>query len=470
MARVLLLKRIKPFGSGKKVMQGLVAMIARPLLLLALVVAVIVRPAGAETTGSGGEGMDPLEQGLADYVTLPDLVALAYRKSPEIKAAKAEWRAAVEKYRVDTALEDPDVELEGMYMADSTREVTEPDDWKVTLTQPLPLPGQLAKAGKVATVESGIARLRLDSTVRDLTLRLRESYYELLYLRSARRLAGANREALDRLSKAGETAAVGSRVALVDVMKAQAQAGQVQYDVLLLEELARTEQTRLNTLLDRHPDAPFGDFADAPQLPLRFSLEEIYALAEANLEEIKVAKASVDKAQALRDLARYQTLPQLKLGVSYGDVNHAQQVGVLAGFSLPLWAGKNSGRLEGARADADTMLAKHRAQVNEGRAAIRDAYFRLQNAERLTTLYQQDLVPQANRAMQTADAWFARGQGSLTDYLETVGAWYNFQLALARSQADFAKSLARLESLAGRSLTQREGMAVPAVQPDGGTP
>ncbi|MDP2104553.1 MAG: TolC family protein, partial [Desulfobulbaceae bacterium] len=291
---------------------------------------------------------------------------------------------------------------------------------------------------------------------RDISSRIRESYHELLYLREAQRLAMANRDVLDQLRKAGETAAASSRASIVDVMKAQAQSGQVQYDVLLLEELTRTEQTRLNAIIDRNPDAPFGDLADLPLYPLRYSLEEIYQLAEMNLEEIKVASANVEKAQSLRDLARYQTWPQFKLGLSYGELNQARQVAVQAGLMLPIWIGKNSGRVEGAQADVDTMRAKQRLQINESRAEIRDTFFRLQNAERLVTLYQQDLLPQAVRSMQMADTWFSKGQGSFADYLETVGAWYNFQLALARSKADYGKYLTRLESLAGLSLTVRE--------------
>lgn len=397
-----------------------------------------------------------LEQRLATSLTLPDLISFAYQRSPEIVAARFEWRAATEKYRVETALADPELMVEGMYMEETFGDQTQPDDWKVTLTQPLPLPGQLTKSGHVATVEAGIARLLLDSAVRDISSRIRESYHELLYLREAQRLAMANRDVLDQLRKAGETAAASSRASIVDVMKAQAQSGQVQYDVLLLEELTRTEQTRLNAIIDRNPDAPFGDLADLPLYPLRYSLEEIYQLAEMNLEEIKVASANVEKAQSLRDLARYQTWPQFKLGLSYGELNQARQVAVQAGLMLPIWIGKNSGRVEGAQADVDTMRAKQRLQINESRAEIRDTFFRLQNAERLVTLYQQDLLPQAVRSMQMADTWFSKGQGSFADYLETVGAWYNFQLALARSKADYGKYLTRLESLAGLSLTVRE--------------
>jgi len=245
-------------------------------------------------------------------------------------------------------------------------------------------------------------------------------------------------------------------------MKAQAQSGQLQYDALLLEELERTEKTRVNSLLNRAPDAPIGPLAEDPVRPLAYRLEELYPLVEGNLEEIRLAQAGVEKAQAMLEFTRYETLPELKLGVSYGRENLADQVGVQVGMMLPVWPGKNAGRLGAARADLERMRAMRLNQVNESRAMVRDTWFRLQNSERLVRLYRDDLIPQAAKAMETGETWFKQGQGSFSDYVETQSAWYNFQLALARAKADYGKFLARLERLAGRSLTDRGAEGSPA--------
>lgn len=408
---------------------------------------------------------DALEKQIVEQPTLPTLVAYAYQGSPIIKAARADWRAAVERYRVDTALDDPELMLEGMYMEDDYRDPVNPNDWQVTITQPLPLPGRLAKVGIVASTEATIARLRLDSAVRDTTTSIRETYQELLYLREARRLAAASQEQLDQLRKVGETA-TNDRAALIDIAKAQAQSGQIQYDALLLQESESTEQTRLNSILNRAPDAPIGNLADAPIRQLVYSLQEIYPLAESNMEEIRLARASVSKAEEMVKLTRYDNLPQFKLGLAYGELNQAQQVKVQAGFSLPLWAGKRAGRLGIAAAEVEKMRAMQKVQINETRSAIRDTYFRLQNSERLVRLYRDDLIPQANRAMETAEIWFKEGQGSFSDYTETTSAWYNFHLALARAKADHGKFLARLEGLAGCPLTERSSEKKAAAAPE----
>ena len=414
-------------------------------------------PARAQPPSVPPPDLAALETKLGEGPSLAELISYAYRANPRIKAARAEWRAATERYRVDTALDDPEVMLEGMYMVDSSGGGVKPDDWKVTFTQPLPLPGRLTKAGKVAVGEATIARLRLDLTVRDAALSIRESYEELGYLREAARLAKAEQGLIDQARKSGETAAAQGRAATVEVLKAQAQSGQLHYDLLLAEESADNERVRLNALLNRPPEAALGPLPALPIRTLAYPLEEIYRLALAHQEEIKLARASADKARDLVELTRYDTLPRLSLGVSYGDEYRAQQVGVQAGLSLPIWLGKNAGRMEAARAEAEKAGFLLKAQINDSRARIRDLYFRLKNSERLVRLYADDLIPQANRAMQTAETSFSQGQGEFADYLETSAAWYSFHLALARAEADYGQFLARLESQAGRTLTGGEG-------------
>jgi outer membrane protein TolC len=405
--------------------------------------------------------LETLESRIVQGPSLSDLVAYGYLQSPMIAAAREQWKGSVEQYRVDTAHENPELMVEGMYMDVPFTASAAPDDWKVGISQSLPLPGRLGKAGEVSESEAGISRLKLDVAVRDVTASLRESYQELLYLGEARRIAGLNRELLDQLVKAGETAYTGDKTALVDVLKAQAQSGQLMYDALLLQELESTEKTRINSLLSRAPDAPIGPLTDEPPRPVVYRVEEIYPLAEANYEEIKIAGAGERKASAMLEFTRYMNLPEFKVGLSYGEEDNEKQYGIEAGFMLPLWPGKNAGRLGAARADLEKMRAMKTSQVNETRVMVRDNWFRLQNSERLIKLYRDDLLPQAAKAMETAELRFRQGQGSFSDYVEVQSAFYNFQLALARAKADYGKFLSRLETLAGTSLTNR-GISEPS--------
>ena len=309
-----------------------------------------------------------------------------------------------------------------------------------------------------------MARLKLDMAVKETVLAVRESFYELGYIRQARTVTRQNGDLLAHLRKIAETAHADDRATMTDVVKAQSQSGQLQYDALLLEELEQTESTRLNGLLNRAPETVLGELETPVLEPLAVDVETLYGLAESNQEDILMAQVGIDKGDTKVSLARFQNLPDFKVGLFYAGIGRPDvamppedagrdAVGIQAGISIPLWFGRNNSRVDKAMAEKSAARAEKQMRVNAVRTQIRTLYFKARNAQRVIKLYETDLVPQAAQAMETAEVWYREGQSSFTDFIEAQSVWYNFQLALARAKADYGINLARLERMAGTRLT-----------------
>lgn len=414
--------------------------------------------------------MAELERRLSQTATVQDMTAFAYNENPDIAAAREAWRAKVESYRVVTGLPDP--QLTATHFPEPLQTRLGPQDWNVTLSQKIPFPGKLSKAGEIVKTEAHIARLNLDKTVRTVAANIWASAYELIYIRAAKQIAAQNAALLDQLRSAAETAYADDRAALMDVMKALSQTGQLRYDALLLDELESTEITRLNGLLNRPPRAALGEIAPPPFRPLPYSLEDLFQLAAAHQEDIRIAGQGVSRAESQVDLARYQYYPDFNVGLFYASIGSPDTpqppeagkdaLGVRLGLTLPLWIGKNQGHVDQAHAERARAEALRQGRLNASRTDIHVAYFRLQNARRLIELYQSDLLPQAANALETTDAWFREGYAEFADLIEVQATWYNFQLTLARAQADYGKHFAHLEALVGHPLTPQ---GPPAVTP-----
>jgi outer membrane protein TolC len=392
---------------------------------------------------------EELEARLASGPALADLVAYAARANPMVRSARYEWRAAVERRRVATGLPDPELMVE---QSDPVEEM-----WMGRVTQMVPFPGKLSRAGAVAEADARVARLGTDRAARDAALEVSEAFHELAYVRKARAVIAGNRELLEHLRTVAETGFVRDRATLVDVTRAQSQLAQLRYDALLMEELQETLTARLNAALGRPPEAPLGPLAEEPPRPLAYSLEEIHALAREGRDEVRIAEARIARADAEERLMGYERLPDFTVGLLRDPLDRGgrDSVGLIAGMTLPLWPGKNAGRVAEARAMAESARAMRDGQLYETNARVREAYFRLRNAERLVALYRDELLPQAANALAVAETWYRQGQGSFSDFAETQAAHYNFQLALARASSDRGTALARLERLAGRDLTVR---------------
>jgi outer membrane protein TolC len=402
---------------------------------------------------------DTLRTGEA--VQLMNLIDHAYAHNPSIHQAREAWRATVETYRVTTGYPDPQLMVTWFPEPIETR--LGPQDWNAQISQMIPFPGKLSKAGELVAADARIARLKLDKAVKETILAVQESYYELWYIRQAKAVTRHNNDLLNHIRKIAETAHADDRATLTDVIKAQSQSGQLQYDALLLEELEQTEITRLNGLLDRDPDAPVGRLAPPVLEPLNIAVETLYRLAEASQEDILMAQVDVEKGDTRVSLARYQNLPDFKVGLFYAGIGEPDvpvppsdagrdAVGLQAGISIPLWFGRNNSRVDQALAEKSSARAAKQLRINTVQTKVRTLYFKARNAERVVHLYESDLVPQAARSMEIAEVWYREGESSFTDFIETQSVWYNFQLALARAKADYGISLARLERMAGQRL------------------
>jgi cobalt-zinc-cadmium efflux system outer membrane protein len=350
--------------------------------------------ASADDSGQSPPGQERL---LAGTVRLADLIDQAYTHNPSIQQAREAWRATVENYRVTTGYPDPQLMVTWFPEPIETR--LGPQDWNAQISQMIPFPGKLSKAGELVAADARIARLKMDMTIKETLLAVQESYYELWYIRQAKTVTGQNARLLEHLRKISETAHADNRATLTDVVKAQSQTGQLQYDALLLEELEQTEITRLNGLLNRSPEAAVGQLETPTLAPLAADVETIYGLAEANQEDILMAQVGVDKGDTKVSLARFQNLPDFKVGLFYAGIGEPDvpvqprdagrdAIGLQAGISIPLWFGRNNSRVDKAMAEKSMARAEKVVRVNAVRTQIRTLYFKARNAQRIVSLYE----------------------------------------------------------------------------------
>ncbi len=413
----------------------------------------------------------PAEDQIIKEASVGSLIKYAYKYNPSVQEARENWRMAVEQYKIVTGYPDP--ELMATYFPAPIETRLGPQDWNLSLTQKIPFPGKLTKAGEVAAFDAQIAKLNLDRVIRDLIVSIRESFHELNYIQQAKAVAAHNMELLKHLRKIAETAYAQDRASLLDAVKGQSQTGQLKYDILLLDDLEKTETAKLNSLLNRNPDEPIGKLIPMPFMPVAYSLEEMYDIAENSQQEIEINNVRIEKAGKQIELARYESLPNIKVGVFFASIGTPDVAnpppdagddafGIQTGISIPLWFGKNKSRISRAAAEKKKMLAAKQSRIRNTQAGIRSLFFRLENSRRLVELYRNELIPQSLKNMEIAETWFREKESTFSDFIEAQSVWYNFQLSLARAYADYGINLSKLERLVGQSITGRTEKARPA--------
>ena len=179
-----------------------------------------------------------------------------------------------------------------------------------------------------------------------------------------------------------------------------------------------------------------------------------------NRPDVLAAKARLEAAEKLRDLARATRTRDITVGAQYerwipGGIP-TNAVGV--GISVPLFTGYDfSGDIQKAEVDRYAtldVLAKTRAVASiEVRRAASDLNAAAERLER----YESSLLGAAGRSAQAAEFAFLRGATSVLEVLDARRTLRAVQLESVTARADYAKALAAwraslstAEQLAGR--------------------
>jgi len=408
-----------------------------PKILVSILIIMVILPALLLAGTAPAFTVRVEDRDLTQEARLEDLIAAAGDSNPAVAAARAAWKASIEDVRIDSALPDPQVSLTWFPAPIETR--LGPQDWNVMLSQQIPFPGKLAAKKDIATIGVSLAELKTLKIYREVIAKVKTAFYELSYIRQAKTIARQNLEILGDFQGISENAYAQDRTILADVVKAQAQAGQVRYDLILLEDLEETQITVLNGLLNRDPQARIGTLSHGMGIPELPGLNLLFQTAQERQEGIAMAKKAVRRAERAMDLAGYAAYPDFKLGVTWSGIGEPEvnspppdagddAFGIQFGGSIPLWSGKNKGRRIAAQSRIREQTAIKDQVISQTRTDIRIFYYKIRNTFRQFTLYEKDLLPQALRALEVSETWFREGEGSFTDVLESQSAVYNFQL------------------------------------------
>ena len=396
---------------------------------------------------------------------LGDLYREVGRDHPRVTAARALARAALARVPGASRPPDPQLQLGFMnYALPGLAPMRPLGMTQLQLMQMLPVGGKLGLAGRVASARAAATGERVQEVAWDLRGETATAFYDLY---AADRRLEIERETLRLLRDIARTAESMYRVGAgrqADVLRAQVEIARMAEDTLRRQATRRAMVARLNALLSRDPAAPIAPpalpcFPDS--LPAPAWLDSVAAAGRptirAGLEEARAADASAS-------LARKEIIPDLQLGVQYGQRGAAERTterstermgSLMIGASIPVFARDRQLRM---REEAGAMRAMAHAEVAamraETRGRIGEAYAELTRARDLARLYRTTILPQAEAAVASAMSSYRAGTVDFLTLLEGRRTVNGYREELAALEAEQGKAWAELERLTGRELVR----------------
>jgi outer membrane protein TolC len=453
-------------------------------VLAGFLAGVIVGPAGGQTAlpavpvahvADGGGAAEPPAspaQGLVASLPPPlaDLAREVLDRNPDLARARREAVAAELRAPQVRALPDPMATLTSFLSSPETR--VGPQQLAASISQRLPWFGKLALREQAVLYGAAAARAEAEARAVTLVTETRRLSYELAFLAAHEEAVREDRVTLEHyeeLARARYASGVGLEQAVVKL-----QAEITKDDNRLLDIATRRSAlvAGLNALRAAPQDAPLPPLALPEELSLpELSYPALERTALAARPEMARARARIAEAGTMIELAKKEYFPDVTLSLTHILVGEREDaagramppegngddvVGLMAGVNLPVWRKKLVAGVEEASERELAAQEGLRGVATDIAKALGDLVHRIPLTAEQYALFDEVLAIQAEEALRSAESAYSAGALGALDLLDAERILLEVRIATARTLADLAIAVARLEGAVAAPLVEAQ--------------
>ncbi|MDG6026896.1 MAG: TolC family protein [Candidatus Brocadia sp.] len=387
------------------------------------------------------------------------LIQEAMEHNPEIIASQKRLNAAKAKISQAKSLDDPSI-LAGSYnMSNNPFNIngqTEMLQQRYGVLQKIPFPGKLRLRGEVATEESNMVESDLQSKIQEIIALVKSVFYELYYINTAIDITEENRDLLRKFARIAETKYSVGKATQRDALAAQVELSTLANNLIVLNKERESIIARLNILLDRPTQTPFGNPRSFEKHTLHLTINELEDLAVKNRPELKRFDHAIKRNEANLKLSKkdyyYSDFEPM---VEYMQEDKRSDTWASAiTINVPwLWP-KNRLKVKESKEDLSAAKSDYRFINNKTLFEVKDFFVRIQSSESTMDLYKTGVIPQAEQSLKAARVGYETDQVDFLALIDSQRILLNSRLLYTRALADFEQNLANLEKAVGTRLTQ----------------
>lgn len=417
-----------------------------------------------------------------DTTMLDSLVARVLATNPAVRAAVS--RADAARAHVGPAGARPDPMLMAGVLNFPYASPGYGDNFTmntVRLMQTFPFPGKLSLAVHAAREDEAAASAMVGQMRLDAVEEVKTAYYELAYVREAQAIIARTGTVIQGLISVAQARYTVGATVQADVLRARVDAARLGEEAATLDAEERDALARLNAVLDRPSDTPVGPAVIPPRLvrmagadsavPVRFTssalgappvgspilpVDSLQVLAVAQSPMLRAHEARIAAQERRVALAEKAHLPDFDVSLEYDErPNFPNYVSAFVSIPLRLQRGRKQDQdAVGARAELAALHAEHTADVNTLRQRIASLASDAERARTQVALSLRVVLPQARASLESATASYQVGRADFTTVNDAQTILFTYETAYARAVADFATTVAQLESVVGTEVVR----------------
>lgn len=395
--------------------------------------------------GRAFEGMDQL--------SAETLIQEVLTRNPGLAQMRAAYQAASDRYPQVTSLEDPFL---GTTVAPASIGSNEVDfGYRLEVSQKIPFPGKLRIRGENALAEAQAAGNDVELMRLQLIEAAKSAFYDYYLVHRAIEVNKESLSLLDRIRKLIDVRYQNSQADQQELFQEDVEIGRQHERGFTLERMRQEAVGRINILMHRPPDEPLPssptDLPVADQIP---DVDVLRASALAHRPDLEALRNRIGAEEASLRLANREYYPDFDLIVAYDTImgngpTHDLAAQVAVRVNLPVQRTRRSAAVSEAEdrvAQKQAELARLMDQVNY---EVHQAYAQVQESKRIVRLYEQEVLPAAQKNVEAAQVAYTPGKIPLLSLIEAQRNYVTLQDRQYEAIADYHRRLANLERAVG---------------------
>ncbi|MBP7216299.1 MAG: TolC family protein [Candidatus Omnitrophica bacterium] len=393
-----------------------------------------------------------------DTLSLTYLISEAQKNNPEILAALKRYEAAKARIPQAKSLDDPTIGFTFEKIPRGTVKIgqTSPEDRMLTFTQFLPFFGKLSLKGKIALVESQMFAAEYKSKELEVINQVKNAYYALWLSYKEIALNNESLDLLERIAKLAETNYALGDMRQEEVYKIHAEIARLNTDLLNLQQEKLALQTKLNTLLNREPEAVLGiPVLDDEGIAFKEDVKSLYQATLLNQPELIMFSYAIEKNKHAKSLAKRSFFPDLmasivQRGITSGTIGPWD---LMLSFTVPLWFWtKQRYEVREAIANLEEAEAAYKAMQNKAFAEVKQLFSDIQIEKNNIKAFKTSLIPIVEGSIASSLASFRSGKGDFMMLLDAHRMLIETKMNYYKALVDYNRNVADLERAVGLAL------------------
>ncbi len=398
----------------------------------------------------------PVKGEAQETLLLSALIEEALEANPNIIAAKAAWEA--QKARIDrvNVLDDPELGFDTWNIPNNL-DLSLTRNWIFFAKQRFPAAGTLNLRAKAEETEATRVETQISITVRSIMATVKIAYHDLYLAHKAIEVNAEHIDILNRFEAIAEIKYQTGAVSEQDLLKARVALARLENEQVTLEQRLHTARAALNTVLNRSPRSPLVLPEDLRliALPSDFGILEGRALSAQ--PELKAAKAAIKRSEQEIALAKLKFSPDYQVTVKRFQNRGTPQPsgwGISASINLPwFFHQKHDQHIKETQHRVMRQDALYENLKDQTRFVIEDLLVKIKTAKRLAELFQDNVIPQAEQSVASAEVGYQTDQVDFLDLLESQRQLVTFRLEYFRAVTLQNQEVARLERVLGSDIS-----------------